>query len=405
MLNHHHQSETIPAVALPTTANLNNGATVDGVHTQQPQEYPARQSTHQTLREGTYVGEPSTKGLGGLGGHEKMTFGKWIRIWGIDLLTMAAMGAVGLGVYEARPAPSRSFPIYFTDGQIVYPQFAYPLRHEIVPIWLAALLAFIVPFLFFAIFQIRRRSFWDLTATTMGLLQSLITAAVFQVFLKWLIGGLRPHFLAVCKPNITPELATSGTGFGGIMFDRSVCTGSDDEINDALESFPSGHSTAAGAGFVYLALYFNAQLKVFADYHPAFWKQIVFFAPLLGACLIAGSLTIDEYHNYYDVLAGLFIGTCTAFASFRMVFAAILDFRFNHLLLPRTESLFFRKVAAGTTTRFSYPLGTTGSTLGSNEKPLRSRFGVDAPFSREAGWAPGVPVEGAPGDALPSTNF
>lgn len=67
--------------------------------------------------------------------------------------------------------------------------------------------------------------------------------------------------------------------------------------------------------------------------------MIMVFAPLLGACLIAGSLTIDEFHNYYDVLAGLAIRTTTAFASFRMVFAAIFDFRFNHIQLPRTQSL------------------------------------------------------------------
>ena len=54
---------------------------------------------------------------------------------------MAAMGAVGLGVYNADPAPSRSFPITFSDGEVVYPQFAYPLRTEIIPIWEAALLA------------------------------------------------------------------------------------------------------------------------------------------------------------------------------------------------------------------------------------------------------------------------
>lgn len=128
---------------------------------------------------------------------------------------------------------------------------------------------------------------------------------------------------------------------------------------------PSGHSTAAGAGFVYLALYFNAQLKVFSDHNPAYWKHIIFFAPLLGAVLIAGSLTIDEYHHYYDVLAGLLsasprpfaparpsstpadvvslpartVGTACAFSAFRMVFASVWDHRFSHILLPREESL------------------------------------------------------------------
>jgi len=44
-----------------------------------------------------------------------------------------------------------------------------------------------------------------------------VTAAVFQVFLKWLIGGLRPHFLAGTarlargksfKSNIIPSMST-----------------------------------------------------------------------------------------------------------------------------------------------------------------------------------------------------
>src|SRR6478752_3547499 len=101
----------------------------------------------------------------------------------------------------AHPAPSRSFAVTFADGEIVYPQFAYPLRKEIVPIWAAALLAALVPIFFFLVLQIRVRSFWDFNNACLGVLYSLITAAVFQVFIKWLIGGLRPHFLDVCKPD------------------------------------------------------------------------------------------------------------------------------------------------------------------------------------------------------------
>ena len=82
-----------------------------------------------------------------------------------------------------------------TSSRQVYPEFAYPLRNEIVPIWAAALVAALVPIFIFLVMQIRIRSFWDINNAVLGLLYSLITAAVFQVFLKWLIGGLRPHFL------------------------------------------------------------------------------------------------------------------------------------------------------------------------------------------------------------------
>lgn len=209
------------------------------------------------------------------------------------------------------PAPNRSFPVFHPDGSIVYPEYAYPVRKEIVPIWLAAFIAFFAPLVFFVLFQIRRRSLDDLFTTTMGLLKSLITAAVFQVstsnnsffsllnyksqvWLKWLIGGFRPHFYAVCMPNVAQSSQPSGTQFANYMYDRSVCTGDSKAVNDALESFPSGHSTAAFAGLIFLALYFNAQLKVMSAHNPAFWKMILFFTPILGAVLIAGALTIDK---------------------------------------------------------------------------------------------------------------
>jgi len=263
------------------------------------------------------------------------TFGQWLKVTWLDIVTMAAMGAVGLGVYEAHPAPSRSFPVFFQDGEIVYPQFAYPLRHEIVPIWAAALLAALVPIFVMLMMQIRIRSFWDVNNGVIGLLYSLITAAVFQVFLKWLIGGLRPHFLAVCKPYIPNAALETGNGFRQIMYDRSICTGDPDEIDDSLESFPSGHSTAAFAGFIFLYLYLNAKLKVWSNYHPAMWKLIAIYAPVLGATLIAGALTIDEYHNWYDCLAGAIIGTVMAFSAYRMVYASIWDWRTNHIPLNR----------------------------------------------------------------------
>jgi diacylglycerol diphosphate phosphatase/phosphatidate phosphatase len=34
-----------------------------------------------------------------------------------------------------------------------------------------------------------------------------------------------------------------------------------------------------------------------SDHRPAYWKMILTIAPILGASLIAASLTVDEYHN------------------------------------------------------------------------------------------------------------
>jgi hypothetical protein len=51
------------------------------------------------------------------------------------------------------------------------------MRHEIVPIWAAALLGSLVPIVVILICQIRIRSFWDVNNAVIGLLYSLITAA------------------------------------------------------------------------------------------------------------------------------------------------------------------------------------------------------------------------------------
>jgi len=225
----------------------------------------------------------------------------------------------------------------------------------------------------------------------MGLLKSLITAAVFQVWIKWLIGGLRPHFYAVCQPNIQANAAPSGNGFASLMYDRSVCTGDKNQIDDSLESMPSGHATAAWAGLFYLALYFNAQLKVMSAHNPAYWKMILMFSPLLGATLISGALTIDEFHNWYDVVVGGIIGIATALVAFRQTFAAIFDFRFNHLLLPRSTSLFHRTPylpSAAHGPYFTY-------------QPTQQWTSIDLPFTREGGWGwgEGEAFVGAPGDA------
>lgn len=276
------------------------------------------------------------------------SFGQWLKVTWLDILTFVVMGVIGLGIYEAPPAPTRSFAVTYSDRETVYPQFAYPLRKEIIPIWLAAFLAAVIPIIAILVMQIRVRSFWDVNNGIIGLLYSLITAAVFQVFIKFLIGGLRPHFLDVCKPDtsLATNSALNAAGFNQLYYTAEICTGDRKEINDSLESFPSGHSTAAFAGFVYLSLYLNAKLKVFANYHAAMWKMVVIYIPILGAVLIAGALTIDEYHNWYDVCAGAVIGTIMAFSAYRMCYAAIWDWRWNHVPLNRSQACLYNYESA-----------------------------------------------------------
>ncbi|CAF1095409.1 unnamed protein product [Rotaria sordida] len=269
---------------------------------------------------------------------ERMSFRIYLRTFWMDYLLMAILGALALGVNILGPASNRIFPVYFRNGEIVNPEFSYPFRKNIIPSWLAGFLAFIVPFIFIMLMQIRIRSLNDVNTATMGLIFSLLSTTVFQVFIKWLIGGLRPYFFSVCKPNINVASVGTGQGFYGLMFDRSICTGDKKEIDYALETMPSGHSAIAFSGFLYCSLYLNGKLKIFANYRPQYWKFVLFFAPILGAVLMAGSLTLDYYHHGYDILAGSLIGIMFAFGSYRFQYASVWDYRFNHIPLPRLEA-------------------------------------------------------------------
>lgn len=82
--------------------------------------------------------------------------------------------------------------------------------------------------------------------------------------IKNLIGKPRPHMLSVCQPdltNLTPHIVG---GFGNsVLVSATACTNTDKSlIDDAFRSFPSGHSTTAAAGLVYLSLFLASKLSI-----------------------------------------------------------------------------------------------------------------------------------------------
>lgn len=128
-------------------------------------------------------------------------------------------------------------------------------------------------------------------------------------------------------------------------------------------SFPSGHSSAAFAGFGFLALYLNARLKVLGHHHryqqdshsapededkqhspqhaalhneadsrvAAHWKLLVVMLPVLVAVLIAASKVRDGWHHPVDVIFGAVVGMLFAHIAYKCVFRAVYDERVNHL--------------------------------------------------------------------------
>lgn len=206
---------------------------------------------------------------------------------------------------------------------------------------------FAIPLLVYALAQLRIRSVWDLNSAVLGTIWAVLLATLFQLALKLIVGGFRPYFLEVCRPDISRALEGNGTGLDGsgfhqIMYTVDICTQTDARLlRNAMTSFPSGHSASCFAGFGFFFLWLNSKLKVWADYRPAFWKLLLTMAPLILAMVNACVLTVDAAHHWYDILGGTVIGIITAFAAYRSMYAAVWDWRYNHLSLHGKDAFLY----------------------------------------------------------------
>lgn len=198
-----------------------------------------------------------------------------------------------------------------------------------------------------------------------GLGYALSTATLFQSFIKIFVGGLRPHFLSVCKPRIppsTPGLPSFPGSQVAFYTAEQVCTGDEDDIKEAQMSFPSGHACAAFAGFGFLALFLNAKYKIvsqgghfrqhygaqaqregrteaqqeksgFVNQRVHHWKLVLFVAPWCMAVVLALSKVRDGWHHPVDLVFGSTMGTLFAHMGFKMVYMSVYDERTNHVSL------------------------------------------------------------------------
>lgn len=282
----------------------------------------------------------------------------------LDLVTLAALGGAALGVSlliplqlisstnETNPqihlsplVSTRTFPVTFDQSNhVVFPTLAYPNRGWIINSWLSGLLCSVIPIAVVLLAQFRVRSFWDANNGITGVSFSLLMGTLFQVVVKQLIGGFRPYFLEACVPDTSLAPSRNASGLNGVGFQQAfytseICTQQDkNTLKVAMTSFPSGHTTVAAAGFGFLYLYVNGKLKVFSARRARLWEAALLFAPLLAAFLMAAILTVDQTHHWYDILAGAAIGSVSALSSYRACYAAIWDWRFNHVPLARHQA-------------------------------------------------------------------
>ncbi|XP_023500004.2 phospholipid phosphatase 2 isoform X2 [Equus przewalskii] len=174
---------------------------------------------------------------------------------------------------------------------------------------------------------------------------------------KYMIGRLRPNFLAVCDPD------WSRVNCSVYVQVEKVCRGSHANVTEARLSFYSGHSSFGMYCMMFLALYVQARLC---------WKWARLLRPTVQFFLVAFALYVgytrvsDHKHHWSDVLVGLLQGALVAGLTVRYVSDL---FKVRPPLHGPEEEELERKPSLSLTltlgeadhNHFGYPSGTSSS--------------------------------------------
>jgi membrane-associated phospholipid phosphatase len=137
--------------------------------------------------------------------------------------------------------------------------------------------------------------------------------------LKLYVQRPRPNFYALCQFD----------------FQLRTCTAPLDRIRDATFSFPSGHSSLASAGMVYLSYFLLSRIahapgtsrSVAGRWLLGRYKPTMALLSVLlphGWCIfVAASRIVDRWHHPGDVLAGLLLGWFGATVSYHYWFPPV----------------------------------------------------------------------------------
>lgn len=148
------------------------------------------------------------------------------------------------------------------------------------------------------------------------LLACLVTSSIVEN-MKNMIGRLRPDFLSRCSPT------------GG------KCTGNPRLIIEGRKSFPSGHTSIAACGFIFLMLFVSKEFRLprlRAKINQVF-VFLLYFAFLMVPIAVGVSRVMDSKHFISDVIGGGVIGALVGIARFKRLEMDIVKERYKNIEL------------------------------------------------------------------------
>ncbi len=128
--------------------------------------------------------------------------------------------------------------------------------------------------------QLIRMKLWELHVGLAGLAMAVAVSFFVTQGLKTIFAKPRPHFLALCDPDLQTVGASIVGGYGQdisarwTLVDTSICSHpAKAGLEDGFRSFPSGHCSFSWSGMLYLALFLCAKLAIALPYLPLIPKS------------------------------------------------------------------------------------------------------------------------------------
>ena len=145
---------------------------------------------------------------------------------------------------------------------------------------------------------------WPIRATKLILILAwyIMANVILTDVIKLTVGRLRPHFLAICNPNVT-----CSNGNTEYHLDYVCQDGTMGDENDARLSFPSGHASMSATVMGFIIVY--VQVRCITPARFILLKPIIYLTMLVLALWISMTRVSDYHHHLDDVLFGFFLGS------------------------------------------------------------------------------------------------
>ncbi|KAH8276122.1 hypothetical protein KR026_000925 [Drosophila bipectinata] len=260
----------------------------------------------------------------------------------LELLVVVVL-VIPICVYEFAVDPVRRG--FFCDDETI----AYPFRDNTITPVMLGLIVGLLPLLVFVLVEYVSHLRAGQIGETQVVLQWRVstwyvqlarqaTYFIFGLLLtfdatevgKYTIGRLRPHFLAVCQPQLTDGSLCSDPVNLHRYVENYECAGEGFSVEDVRQSrlsFPSGHSSLIFYAMLYVALYL--QLKI-TWRGSKLGRHFVQFLLIMLAWYTALSRVMDNWHHWSDVLCGSLLGIVGALVTVRFI-ARMFDMPFRRM--------------------------------------------------------------------------